>query len=276
VTLPFLNQASRPLVLVRGAGEHATGTAHRLFRAGFTVVMTEIARPLAVRRTVAFAEAVFEGACTVEDVIARRIDIAPDSLARADLPPGTIAILIDPELRSLAALRPEILVDARLKKREIETHASDAPLVIGLGPGFVAGLHADLVIETNRGHDLGRVITSGAAEPDTGVPGEIAGHTAQRVFRAPRAGRFVSTHAIGELLAAGETIGAVGGEPVAVSIDGILRGLLRTGLEIEAGAKLGDVDPRARREHCFSLTDKTRAISGGVLEAILAWMNAAR
>jgi xanthine dehydrogenase accessory factor len=272
VTHSSLYRASLPLVLVRGAGEHASGSAHRLFRAGFPVVMTEIARPLAVRRTVAFAEAVFEGACTVEDVIARRIDVAPDSLARADLPPDAIALLVDPELRSLAALRPEILIDARLKKREIETRASDAPLVIGLGPGFVAGHHADLVIETNRGHDLGRIITSGEAEPDTGVPGEIAGHTARRVFRAPRAGRFTSSRAIGELLAAGETVGTVDGEPVTVSIDGILRGLLRPGLEVDAGTKLGDVDPRARREHCFTLTDKTRAISGSVLEAILAWM----
>ncbi len=252
-------------VLVRGAGEHASGTAHRLVRAGFRVVMTEIPRPLAVRLAVSFARAVYEGVAEVEGVTARRVDAVP-----GDWDGSWIPVIVDPDGHAGAALSPGVLVDARLKKRDIETRITDAPLVIGLGPGFRAGIHCHAVVETNRGHDLGRVITEGEAEPDTGTPGLIAGFASERVIRAPIDGRFDASCRIGDEVKAGATIGTVAGREVVASIDGILRGVLRSGLDVSAGTKLGDVDPRARRSHCFTLTDKTRAISGGVLECILA------
>lgn len=263
-------RAAEILVLVRGAGEHASGTAHRLFRCGFRVVMTEIEAPLAVRRTVSFAEAVFDGRTIVCGVEARRVETIG-----ADIDGAWIPVLVDPSARCRETLRPDVLVDARLKKSGVETRVGDAPLVIGLGPGFRAGVHAHAAIETARGHDLGRIVTEGEAAADTGVPGDIGGYTHERVLRASRAGLFRACREIGDTVGAGEAVGVVAGEsgeaPVAAAIGGVLRGLLRGGLRVEAGTKLGDVDPRGRREHCFTLSDKTRTISGGVLEAVLAW-----
>lgn len=257
---------SLPRVLIRGAGEHATGTAHRLFRCGLTVVLTELPSPLAIRRTVAFAEAVFTGETEVDGVRARRVESLPCPAETRFVP-----VLVDPGRAALDRMKPDVLIDARLLKRDIDTRLSDAALVIGLGPGFRAGEHCHVVIETNRGHDLGRLITEGEAEPDTGVPGDIAGRTAERVLRAPSAGVFIGTRRIGDLVKAGDEIGRIGTRPVPACLDGVLRGILFSGLEVRAGTKIGDIDPRGRREHCFTLTDKTRTISGGVLEAILAW-----
>ncbi|HNW92672.1 MAG TPA: selenium-dependent molybdenum cofactor biosynthesis protein YqeB [bacterium] len=257
--------AAKPLVLIRGAGEHATGTAHRLFRCGLPVLMTEISQPLVVRRTVAFAAAVFAGACTVEGVVARRVD------APAVGDGSFVPVLIAPDIRPvLAALRPAVLIDARILKRDIDTAITDAPLVIGYGPGFRAGGNCHAAIETNRGHHLGRIITAGETEPETGIPGAIAGYAAERCFRAPCAGVFTSPHAIGDTIAAGEVLGDVDGMPVTAAIGGMLRGLLHSGIRVPSGIKLGDIDPRGRREYCFTLSEKTRTISGGALEAILA------
>lgn len=253
------------LVLIRGAGEHATGTAHRLFRCGFRVVMTEIAQPLVVRRPVAFAEAVFAGATTVAGVPARRYEALPDDFAWSHIP-----VLIDPACRARAVLRPEVLIDARILKRDIDTTIAEAPLVIGYGPGFRAGGNCHVAVETNRGHDLGALITDGETAADTGVPGRIAGYAAERCLRAPRAGVFVTGLAIGAAVAAGDVLGAVDGAPVIAAISGVLRGLLHSGIAVPAGIKLGDIDPRGKREYCFTLSDKTRAISGAAVEAILA------
>ena len=167
-------------------------------------------------------------------------------------------------------LKPDVLVDAIIAKRNLGTRITDAPLVIALGPGFTAGVDAHAVVETNRGHYLGRVIHQGGAEPDTGVPGEIAGHGIDRVLRAPAAGVFQSVRAIGDTVAAGEMVATVGEAPVVAPLGGVLRGLLRDGLKATAGMKVGDVDPRAKREHCFTISDKALAIAGGVLEAVLA------
>ncbi|MBI4864659.1 MAG: EF2563 family selenium-dependent molybdenum hydroxylase system protein [Candidatus Riflebacteria bacterium] len=259
--------ATSTLVLIRGAGDLASGTAHRLFRCGFRVVMTEVAEPLAVRRSVAFATAVYEGTATVCGVTARVAESVP-----ATFDGGWIPVLVDPEASCRRTLSPPVLVDARLLKKGIETRLADAPLVIGLGPGFTAGVHAHAVIETNRGHDLGRIVTEGEAEPDTGIPGDIDGVTWQRFLRAPTDGVFESDRRIGDAVAAGDRVGSVQGAPVVAAVSGILRGLLRPGLRVPAGMKLGDVDPRARREHCFTLSDKARTVSGAVLEAILAWL----
>ena len=186
---------------------------------------------------------------------------------------GMIPLLIDPEGKSRDALKPSVVVDAILAKKNIGTHKGDAPLVIGLGPGFWAGRDVDVVIETNRGHDLGRVIYDGPAEPDTGVPGDIAGVGTQRVLRASRDGAFRPVKQIGEMVAEGETVAWVEDDPVTTAISGVLRGLLREGTTVHKGLKSGDVDPRGKRENCFTISDKARAIGGGVLEAILSHFN---
>lgn len=251
-------------VLVRGAGEHATGTAHRLFRCGFRVVMTEIAQPLVVRRTVSFAAAVFSGAAAVEGVTARCYESLP-----AGFDWSHVAVLVDPGADCRMVLRPDALIDARILKRNIDTTITDAPLVIGYGPGFSAGGNCHVAVETNRGHDLGRVIRNGETEADTGVPGVIAGYAAERCFRAPGDGIFRSEYEIGDMITAGTVVGAVDDLPVTAAISGVVRGLLYSGTAVPAGTKLGDIDPRGKRDYCFTMSDKTRCISGAAVEAIL-------
>ena len=258
----------RALVLIKGAGDLASGVAWRLHRCGFPVVMTEIARPLAVRRGVAFAQAVYAGEMTVQGVTARRVDDL--AAAHAALDEGIIPVLVDPQAACRATLRPAVLVDAIMAKVNTGTHLEDAPLVIALGPGFTAGVDCHAVVETNRGHDLGRVLWEGSAMPDTGVPGEIGGQTARRVLRAPCAGQLRPLHAIGDRVQAGEVIATVNGEEVQAPFAGVLRGLIHESVPLTAGMKIGDVDPRAVREHCFTISDKSLAIAGGVLEAILS------
>ncbi len=253
-------------VVVKGGGDLGTGVAVRLRRCGFGVIVTEIPAPTVIRRTVAFAEAVHAGRHVVEGMEARRVGAAadvPDALRR-----GIVPVLVDPDANLARSLGPDILVDATVSKRNMGTRITDAPIVIGLGPGLKAGVDCHAVVETNRGHDLGRVILEGEAEPDTAVPGVIAGASTERVLRAPCDGVFRATRAIGDRVAPGDVVATVDGDPVATSIGGILRGLLRSGLRVEAGLKIGDVDPRAKREHCFTVSDKALAVAGGVLEAL--------
>ncbi|MFQ5915058.1 MAG: selenium-dependent molybdenum cofactor biosynthesis protein YqeB [Nitrospinota bacterium] len=254
-------------VVVRGAGDIATGVIHRLVRSGFPVIATEIASPSVIRRTVAFAEAVLEGECAVEGMTARRADDAQQALRLCR--EGLVPVVVDPQARIVQELKPFALVDAILAKRNVGTRRADADVVIGLGPGFVAGEDADVVIETNRGHDLARLILEGSAEPNTGVPGNVGGHSAGRVLRAPCAGVFRAVRKIADRVKAGEAVAEVDGRPVVTAIEGVLRGLLRDGMKVEEGFKVGDVDPRCRPEHCFTISDKARAIGGGVLEALL-------
>jgi xanthine dehydrogenase accessory factor len=255
------------LVLVRGGGDLGTGTAHRLHRAGFRVVVSELPQPLVIRRTVAFASAVYDEHCQVEGVEAR---LAGDfSQVERLLAQGWVAVIVDPLGECLPRLRPDAVVDARMAKRNLGTALTDARIVIGLGPGFIAGQDVHAVVETMRGHNLGRVILQGSAEPDTHVPGLVQGHGRERVVWAPCAGHFRGLVAIGEQVRAGQSVAEVDGTPVLAGISGILRGLLHDGLPVRAGQKVGDVDPRGVREHCFTISDKARAIGGGVLEAIL-------
>lgn len=259
---------SRLTILFRGAGEMATGVALRLFRSGFRrIVMTEIDHPLAVRRAVSFSEAVYDDRQTVEGVSAVRISGPEDAPSAWDR--DLVPVLVDPEARSREALGPDVLIDAIIAKRNTGTAITDAPLVIGLGPGFIAGQDAHFVVETNRGHDLGRVISDGAASPDTGVPGDIAGKTDARVVRAPSDGIFTSDHSIGASVLHGEVIGFVGPERVYAGLDGVLRGQIRLGLRVWKGLKIGDVDPRGAAAYCVSVSEKARALGGAVLEAIL-------
>jgi xanthine dehydrogenase accessory factor len=255
------------LVVVKGGGDLATGVAHRLHRVGMKVVVTELAQPTVIRRAVAFASAAFEGEVTVEKVVARRVQDATQALAL--LSEGAIPVLVDSQASVVWELKPTVVVDAIIAKRNTSTQITDAPVVVALGPGFTAGLDAHAVIETNRGHDLGRVILEGQAAPDTGIPGPVMGYTSQRVVRAPGEGVFRGVKAIGDTVEAGDIVARVEGQPVLAPISGVLRGLLADGLVVKEGMKVGDVDPRGVREHCFTISDKARAIGGSVLEAIL-------
>jgi xanthine dehydrogenase accessory factor len=265
LTKTDVHPGGRPLALVKGAGDLASGVAVRLYRSGFDVVMTEIARPTAVRRTVAFAEAVYEGHTEVEGIEAVKADNVEE--VRRLLVDGRIPVVVDPETSIRPEIVPALLVDAILAKRNLGTSITDAPAVIALGPGFTAGFDAHAVVETKRGHTLGRVINRGAALPDTGVPGEVGGFGEERVLRAPVAGVFEGEREIGAMVAVGEIVGKVGDVPVRARLDGVLRGLVHSGLEVTGGSKLGDIDPRATRENCFLVSDKALAIAGGVLEA---------
>jgi len=258
-------------VLVRGAGEMATGVACRLARAGFQVLMTETPNPLAVRRAVSFCEAVHDGVKTVEDLTARLIQDPgqADGLWRQ----GQLPVLVDPEMKCLGELQPSVIVDALLAKRNIGLRRGMAPLTIGLGPGFKAPGEVDLAIETNRGHNLGRLIYEGEPEANTGVPGDIAGYTHQRVLRAPAEGVFETKRKLGDAVKAGETVALVNGQPVSAQLDGVLRGLIRPGCQVSKGLKVGDVDPRGKIEYLDTISEKARAIGGSVLEGILARFN---
>jgi len=255
------------LVLVRGGGDLGTGVAHRLCRAGFKVVVSELQQPLVIRRMVAFASAIYEGHIDVEGIEAR----LAKSLTEAEtlLTQGIVPVIVDPKGEAISTLKPDVIVDARMAKRNLGTTINDAPIVIGLGPGFTAGVDAHAVIETMRGHNLGRVILHGQAEADTHIPGLVRGHGRDRVLWAPCAGRFQGCARIGENIAAGQVVAHVDQQPVRASIAGVLRGLLHDGLPVHKGQKVGDVDPRGVAEYCFTISDKARAIGGAVLEAIL-------
>jgi xanthine dehydrogenase accessory factor len=260
------------VILIRGAGEMATGVAVRLYRSNFRrILMLENASPLAVRRRVSFCEAINEGSMAVEGINAVRVaDAVELDTAWAS---GKIAILVDSMAESVKLFRPDVLIDAILAKRNLGTAISDAPLVIALGPGFTAGKDCHVIVETNRGHNLGRLITSGSAEADTGIPGNISGYTKERVLRARADGVFITEREIGDLVRKGELIGQVGSEPVTTQIDGILRGLIRPGSDVTKGLKIGDIDPRGEVGYCDTISEKARALGGAVLEAILTAYN---
>jgi xanthine dehydrogenase accessory factor len=262
------------VLIIKGGGEMATGVAWRLFRSGMRrIVVLETENPAAVRRTVALSEAVFTGSWEVEGVVAEAAPSAEE--IREIWGKGRIPVLVDPQWHSLDVLEPDVVVDAVLAKRNLGTRKSEAPLVVGLGPGFTAGGDVHLAVETKRGHDLGRVIEQGSPAPNTGVPGEIGGYAGERVLRAPRKGGFAAERAIGDFLQSGDRVGAVEREPVRAAVSGVLRGLLRDGSVVHKGAKLGDIDPRGERETCFTISDKARALGGAVLEAVLGRFNAA-
>lgn len=256
------------VVVVRGAGDLATGTILRLHNCGFRVAALDIPQPSAIRRAVAFCEAVYDGACTVEGVACRCV--ASPAQCEEAWQAGAVPLLIDPAGERIRELRPAAVVDAILAKRNCGTSRDMAPITVGLGPGFTAGTDVDAVIETQRGHDLGRVLYTGAAAPNTGIPGIIAGYGAQRVLHAPAAGQLEPCAQIGDLVEKNQTIATIGGTPVLASLTGVLRGLIRPGYPVTKGLKIADIDPRAsERKNCFSVSDKARCIAGGVLEAIL-------
>jgi len=262
------------IIAVKGAGEMASAVAWRLHMSNFrNILMLETDYPLAVRREVSFCEAVHEGEKEVEQVRALRVQ-QPDEI-KPCWQKNAIAVAVDPQWQTLRAIQPEVIVDAVLAKKNLGTHLNHAPMVIGLGPGFYAGKDVHLVIETNRGHNLGKIITSGEAEPNTGIPGAIGGFTEERVLRAPGVGKFQSARNIGDLVNVNEILGSVAGVDVRARIAGVLRGLIRPNSQVTQGLKIGDIDPRGEVSYCFTISDKARAIGGSVLEAILRSHNCA-
>ncbi|OPY72056.1 MAG: hypothetical protein A4E63_01359 [Syntrophorhabdus sp. PtaU1.Bin050] len=259
------------IVVIKGAGEMATGVAQRLYMANIRhIVMTEISQPITVRRAVAFSEVIYKGRMTVEGVEAEyvnSIDEVPEAWQR-----GKIAVIVDPEWRAVEILRPDVVVDVIMAKRNLGTRKDEAPLVIGVGPGFTAPDDVHLVVESNRGHYLGRVIPEGSAEPHTGIPGPTMGYTTERVLRSPHEGIVRHVKKLGDSVIKGEMVLYVGETPIYAPIDGMLRGLIRE-IEVPSNEKVGDIDPRNEKDYIDTITEKARAIGGGVLEAILRVYN---
>ncbi|SPD71876.1 conserved hypothetical protein [uncultured Desulfobacterium sp.] len=259
-------------IVIKGAGEMASGVAWRLFNCGFTrLCMTDVAQPQAVRREVSFCEVVYDEVKTVQGVTAKLIKTFKEVSDAWDC--GQVPVIVDPEARIINHFKPSVVIDAILAKTNLGTKITDAPLVIGLGPGFCAGGDVHLVVETNRGHNLGRLIRNGEAQKNTGVPGVIAGYGAERVFRAPKEGHLTVLREIGDMVKEGDVVAEVNGSPVKALINGVIRGMLRDGTGVWKGMKTGDIDPRGNRDFCYSVSEKTLAIAGGVLEGILSFYN---
>ncbi|MEI7844281.1 MAG: selenium-dependent molybdenum cofactor biosynthesis protein YqeB [Chloroflexota bacterium] len=252
-------------ILIRGGGDLASGVALRLHRSGYKVLIAELPKPMAVRRTVSFSEAVYEGEMVVEDICAQRVDSVQAAFDLVEN--GMIPVIIDPQAAILQKASFSTLIDARLLKQISESSILAAPLVIGLGPGFTCGLNCHAVVETQRGHFLGRVYWNGSAIADTGQPeGDI-----RRVLRSPIEGVFSAFVKIGDLIETGQIIAEVEGEKIIAPFGGVLRGLIRSGVNVPKNTKIGDIDQRSDPSYCYSVSDKALSVGGGVLEAVLFW-----
>ena len=258
------------MVLIKGAGNLATGIAYRLKKSGFDIVMTEIHKPTTVRRTVAFSQAVFDNEIVIEGI--KGVKVNNINEIYEEIREGNIPIIIDENAEIIKELSPDVVVDAIIAKQNLGTSIEDAPIVIGVGPGFEAKVDCHLVVETKRGHYLGKVIEEGSAIPNTGVPGNIGGYTKERIIRASSNGKIKPVVAIGDFVKKGDIVAYIDGVEVLSEIDGIVRGMLQEGIEVFKGMKSGDIDPRCEKDHCFTISDKARSIGGGVLEAIM-YMN---
>ena len=255
------------IVLIKGAGDLATGVAYRLKKCGFDIIMTDISEPTTVRRTVAFSQAVYDNNVEVEGIkatLVSRIEEATEVIKQ-----GHIAVIVDEKTEVLKELKPEVVVDAIIAKKNLGTKINDAPIVIALGPGFTAGIDCHCVVETKRGHYLGKVIYDGSAIPNTGVPGDIGGYTNERIIRATNDGKILPKSKIGDYVEKSDIVAYVNETPIFAQINGIVRGMLQKDVNVFKGMKSGDIDPRCERNHCLTISDKARSIGGGVLEAIL-------
>jgi len=259
------------VVLIRGGGEVASGVAHKLARARFRVCLTEISQPLAVSRGVAFCEAIYDGEKEVEGIIAKRVE-SPDQIASV-WRQNKLPIIVDPDALVKDTIKPTVLVDALMTKQNLGTKIGDAPMVIGLGPGFKAREDVHIVVETNNSERLGRVIMSGEAEANTGIPVVVDGLTAERVLHSPSGGQLTTDKDIGDMVKAGDTVALVASQPLKAKIGGVVRALLRNGTVVGKGAKLGEIDPSGDKEACYTIRPRMRAIAGGVLEAIMIRFN---
>lgn len=262
---------TKNIVVIRSGGDIGTAIGHKLFRCGFKVLVLEKKAPLAIRRTVSFSEAVFDLKTEVEGIKAIKVEnLAEIVKAWED---DIIPIMIDETCEIIQEMPVDVVVDATLAKRNLGTYKNMAPITIGVGPGFKAGVDVDVVIETNRGHNLGRLIFNGSAEANTGIPGVIMGIGKDRVIKAPCDGKIKIIREIGALVSKGEVIAYIDNTPVEASIDGVLRGMIREGMDITKGLKIADIDPRGNSKYCYTISDKARCIAGGVLEATLYLKN---
>ena len=270
------NNSQKPLrdltIAIKGAGEIATGVAWRLYQANIcNIFMMDVEQPLAVRRQVSFCEAIHEETKTVENITAVNVNSADEF--KKIWAGKYIPVLADPKWKSIVRVTPDVVIDAIIAKQNLGTSVNEAALVIGLGPAFIAPDEVHMIVETNRGHNLGRVLLEGSAEPNTGIPGNIGGYTVERVLRAPAEGLFVSYKKIGHRVATGDVVGVVNDTPVIVQIDGMIRGMIKSGIIVSTGLKIGDIDPRGEISYCDTISEKARAIGGSVLEAILRKFN---
>lgn len=245
----------------------ATGVAHRLKRSGLEIIVLEIPQPTVIRRKVAFGSAAFEGEVRVEGIAAKLVDSVEEALEMSK--GDSIPVLLDPDGSCIGKLAPDAVVDCILAKKNLGTRKAMAPIVVGVGPGFEAGNDVHAVVETKRGHDLGKVIYEGSAFPDTGIPGNIGGYTIERVIKAPGDGILRHVNDIGSIVSPGDIICTIDGLPVTAAIGGVVRGLIKDGMAVKKGLKIGDIDPRGIKDYCFTISDKARSVGGGVLEAIL-------
>lgn len=256
------------LTIIRGAGDLATGVIYKLYRSGFKMLVLEIEAPSAIRRTVSFCECVYSGEQIVENVKAKKVKTYEE--IQKCWENKEIPVVVDSNGEWIKKLKPNVLVDSIIAKKNLGTNKSMAPLTIALGPGFIAGKDVDLVIETMRGHNLGRILENGNAQENTGIPGDIGGVTADRVIYAKDSGLFKEIKKIGSIVKKGEVIGEINDIPVCATIDGLLRGIIRDGYKVQKGLKIADIDPRLNQyNNCFTISDKARALGGAVLEGIL-------
>lgn len=262
------------LVVIRGGGDIASGIAHRLFISGFKVLILEIDKPSCIRRTVSFGEAVYSKEVNIEDV--KGILVNDKNGISLALNNKLIPVYIDRKGKIIKEIKPLVVVDSIIAKKNLGTNMNMAPITIGVGPGFEAGKDVSLVIESNRGHNLGKVIHRGRAEKDTGVAGTTLGYSNERVLRAPVSGIIKPLCYIGAEVRKGDTVALVGGENIKSEIDGLIRGMIKEGLYVKEGMKIGDIDPRKEKENAYTISDKARAIGGGVLEGILYLYNKRR
>lgn len=257
---------NKDMVIVRGGGDIATGVVQKLHRFGFRVLILEIEKPTAIRRAVSLSEAIFRGYTAVEDIVCVRAESIEDIYKAWQ--EDKVAAVVDPEGAYIKELKPKIVVDCIIAKKNTGMRKELAPITIAVGPGFTAGKDVDVVIESNRGHNLGRIYFEDEAEPNTGIPGNVEGLSRERVLYSPCQGIFSTSHEIGDRVKKGDVVGETGGMLVMAKTDGIIRGVLRNGTMVDANFKVGDVDPREYQyENCFTISDKARAIGGGVLEA---------
>lgn len=253
-------------ILIKGAGDLASGIAYECLRAGHQILMTELAVPLAVRRSVSFSRAVYEGQAQVEQATGV---LATDSAMAMDIiKAGKIAVMVDETASVRSQFQPDVLVDAIMAKKNTGTRRTDAAVVIGIGPGFVAGKDCHYVVETKRGPSLGRVIRNGGALPNTGIPGEVGGYTVERLLRAEAAGTMEPLAEIGDLVTKGQMVARTGGAPVYAQLTGVVRGMLQAGVPVAKGLKIGDIDARADKKYCNTISDKARRIGQGVLACL--------
>ena len=256
------------IAVIKGAGDIASGVAYRMHQIGFSVVMTDLNKPTSIRRTVCFSEAIINGSTTIENVTAeyaKRTDEIEEIISN-----NHIAVLADPEAKCIKILKPEIVIDAIMAKKNLSTSINDAPIVIALGPGFCAGKDCHAVIETMRGHNLGRIYYNGEAEKNTGIPGSIMGYTTERILRAPKDGIFNQVHQIGDIVEKDEICAYVDDLPVKSNIAGVLRGILPSGTEVYKGMKSGDVDPRSNPNNCITISDKANAVGAATVVAAIS------